>query len=190
MQRLGNFGCKSTAGLQADLAGDPFPVHRVSLEGKTGYGILGFTWLEAPPPHDNFNGTVLITSREPGAVTAELAARILGTVRAERCAVVRQMLIPRFNRKLHLPVFVGGDPLGKTRPDDESPEYKPPGSPLLMWSEAQVAFLLPLNEELSACVAPLVRADAISSPILHMQVLSPTGTHKELLAGYVAQCQE
>jgi len=177
-------------GISADLGGTTVPIHKVALKGRTGHGILGFRWLEHSAPRQDYEGTVLITSRKSDALSPEQAAQVLGTVRAERCAVVREMLIPYVDRKLHLPTFVGGDPLGKNRPEEEPPLFTPPTSPLLLWTEAQIAYLLPLDEKRSACVAPLVRADAESNRMLHLQVLAPTGTHKKVLAEYVAQCDE
>jgi hypothetical protein len=175
-------------GVVADLAGSLLPVHKVALKGREGFGILGFTWMEAPPPRNNHEGTVLITSNGAAGLTAEKSAEVLGSVRVERCAVVQEMLIP-YDRKLQVPEFAGGDPLGKTRPDQEAPEYVPGKWPLAAYSEEQVAYLLPLDAELSECVSPLVRADGADSPLLHMQVLTPTGTHKEVLAGYVEKCE-
>jgi hypothetical protein len=107
----------------------------------------------------------------------------------ERCAAISQTLVwgPTSRHQL-VPEFEGGDPLGKTRPDEPHPTYVPGESPLLTFSEAQVAYLLPVAADVADCVAGLVREDAKSDPILHFKVLAPSGTMKDELAAYVARC--
>ena len=125
----------------------------------------------------------------PSFISTEAAAAVLSTVRVERCAAISQTLIygPAARHQL-VPQFEGGDPLGKPRPDEPHPPYVPGESPLLTFSEAQVAYLLPVPGGVADCVAELVRADAPSDPILHLKVLTPSGTQKEQLADYVARC--
>lgn len=183
-----NFEDLGDSGHAADLAGTPMPVHKISIEGRSGYGMLGFRWLENIPPRSDYEGSVLITSNEPDAVALDTATRILGSVRVERCAVANHMIIPQRDRRLYVPEFVGGDPLGKSLPTDPAPLFTPPTSPLLLWSQAQVAYLLPLPEATSDCVAKLIRADAETSRILHLQVLAPVNQQKDILARYAEQC--
>ncbi|MBT8404106.1 MAG: hypothetical protein KJP18_09625, partial [Gemmatimonadetes bacterium] len=184
-----DFEDRGPTGLTVELPGASVPLHEVFVGGRTGYGILYVPWLVDLPAADDPEGTILITSREPGLVDPETAAAVLGTVRVDRCAAISRTLIwgPMSRRQL-VPDFEGGDPLGKTRPDEPHPEYVPGESPLLTFSEAQVAFLLPVPAEVADCVAGLVREDAPSDPILHMKVLLPSGTMKEELEAYVAQC--
>ena len=150
------------AGVTVDLAGTPFPLHAVAVEDRTGYGILFVPWLVNLPGTADHEGSILISSREAGAVSAEVAAAVLGTVRAERCAAISRTLVwgPASGRML-VPEFEGGDPLGKTRP-----------------------------AEPARCVAPRVRERAASDPMLHLKVLvpSPSGTFKEELAALAAGC--
>lgn len=176
-------------GVQVDLGGRTVPLHEVTMEGRRGYGILGVTYIEGLPRTGDRTGSILVTSPEGAALSPEVAADVLGTVRVERCSAISQMLIwgPAAGYQL-VPDFAGGDPLGKERPDEDPPAYVPGESPLLTYSEDQVAYLLPLDQETARCVAPLVRADAGSNPILHLTVFAPSGTGKETLAGYVSRC--
>jgi hypothetical protein len=189
LQAERGFEDRGETGTSVDLGGSSFALHEVAVDDRTGYGILNVPWLVGIPGTPDKEGTVLVTSREAGLVTAEEATTVLETVRVERCAAISQILIySPMSRHMLVPEFEGGDPLGKTRPDEPAPEYVPGESPLLTYSEAQVAYLLPLAEEVAECVAPLVREDAASSPMLHLQVLTPSGTHKETLGAYVERC--
>jgi hypothetical protein len=176
-------------GVQVDLGGRTVPLHEVTMEGRRGYGILGVTYIEGLPRTGDQVGAVLVTSPEGAELSPEVAADVLGTVRVERCRAIAQLLIrgPAAGYQL-VPEFDGGDPLGKERPDEDPPAYVPGESPLLTYSEDQVAYLLPLEDEVARCVAPLVRADAGANPILHLNVFVPSGTAKETLAEYVSQC--
>jgi len=186
-----DFEDRGPTGLTVDVAGTSVPLHEVAVEDRTGYGILHLPWLLEVPRLGEIEGSVLVTSRGPGLMTSEGAASVLGTVRVERCSGISQLLVwgPASGRLL-LPEFEGGDPLGKERPDDPQPAYVPGQSPLLAYSEAQLAYLLPLEAEVARCVAPLVREDAGDDPILHLKVLAPSGTMKETLAAYAARCEE
>ncbi len=176
-------------GTTVDIAGTSFPLSEISIDGRHGFGIMEIPYIDGLPRTGPMTGAFLISSANPEAVDAALAVRILGTVRVERCGAISRLLVMGpANGIQAVPEFEGGDPLGKERPDEPSPEFVPGKSPLLVWSEAQVAYMLPLPEAQARCVAPLVRADAADDPILHFRVLVPNGTHKELLADYVARC--
>lgn len=190
LERATGFEDLGETGVIVDLAGTPMPLHRVTVEDRTGFGILGFVYIEGLPTVGEKVGSVLVTSRVEDAVTPEEAAQVLRTVRLERCSAISQILIwgPVGGYQL-VPEFEGGDPLGKVRPDQDPPAYVPGESVIRALSEEQVAYLLPLEPNVSACVAPLVRADADGSdPLLHLKVLTPMGTHREVLAEYVSRC--
>lgn len=177
------------SGTTVDIEGTSFPLTEVTIGGRQGFGIPEITYIEGIPRRGPMTGGVLLTSETEGGVDATLAAEVLGSVRVERCGAIAQLFIwgPASGYQL-VPEFDGGDPLGKELPPGGSPAFVPGESPLLTWSEEQVAYLLPLEAEVAQCVAPLVRADAASDPILHMKALTPSGTMKDVLAGYVERC--
>lgn len=184
-----DFEALGPSGSTVDIAGTSFALTEVTIGGRHGFGIPRITYIEGIPGRDPITGGVLLTSPVEGAVDAALAEELLGTVRIERCGAISQLLIwgPAGGYQL-VPDFDGGDPLGKELPGGGSPAWVGGQSPLLTWSEEQVAYLLPLEGDVARCVAPLVRADAGSDPILHLKTLTPSGTFREVLAGYVQRC--
>ena len=58
----------------------------------------------------------------------------------------------------------------------------------LGYSAEQIAYLLPLPQDLADCVAPKVMKAAEDDLVLDRIILSPTGTNKEMLEEFVADC--
>ena len=175
------------SGTTVDIDDETFEVHEVTMEDEPGFGIFGIEYLSPVPMVDALIGGVVVSSRDV-ELTVDQAVEILETVRAERCAVVAEAQIWGPAAGVQLVPHFEPDPLDKTYPDQPQPAYTPGDSVVNTYTEEQVAYLLPLPEDVSVCVAPLAQEAAADDLVLDRTILSPTGTGKEQLEELVAEC--
>ncbi len=85
-----------------------------------------------------------------GALTPEEATTILTSLRRERCALLSTVFGESVLQQAGvLPLFPGGDPLGKTPPTDERLPADITGvlNPFLSYSDAQLAYIVAYDQE-------------------------------------------
>jgi hypothetical protein len=189
-ERLTGWTVVGPSGVDLDLGGESIPMMEITLDGADGYAIVDLPYLYPLPQlgDDGALGTVALTSDTPGRPTLDEARELLETVRIERCAAVGEALIWGPVAGVHLVPRVDPDPLGKPYPDQPQPAFEAAKSPLESYSLEQIAYLLPVEAGVAACVAEEARIIGAGNPIAYFQFFIPSGTHKEVLAGAVAGC--
>jgi hypothetical protein len=182
-----SFEVGADAGPEIEIDGDRFPLKGVTIGERTGFALVDLPYLGPLPVAGDVEGTVTVTARDVDLSPDEIA-EVLSSVRAERCAVVAEVgiwgpvagvqLVPRFDP----------DPMGKPYPDQPQPVSAPGESRVNAYSVEQVAYLLPLEAGVDACVAPKAQELAAGDFLVDTLILSPVNNAKETLAALTDGC--
>lgn len=177
------------SGVDVDIDGETIAIMQVMLGGASGYAIVDLPYLgPLPTLDDGALGTVLLTSDSMDRPTVEEATELLGSVRIERCAAVGESMIWGPAGGVHLVPRFEPDPLGKAYPDQPQPAFEPPQSVLDAYSLEQVAYLMPVDADVSMCAAAKAVEFGAGNPIGYLFMFLPNGTNTSDLDAIVAAC--
>jgi len=103
---------------------------------------------------------VAISSPVDSALSSDDAAIILLSMQRERCAIFDALGIESAAQAgTVLPMFDGGDPLGKTAPSTERAAFDPLSviNPYLAYSDAELAYIVGYDQATAECFVANIR---------------------------------